>query len=325
MALTYRSLALSPYEGETDIAVAVSGGPDSMALAWLLHQWAQGHDINLHILTVDHALRAESAEEARQVGKITAGWPGVQHHILVWEGEKPEARLLEEARRARYGLLSGYCEKHGIRYLFLAHHQDDQAETFLFRLAKGSGLDGLAAMQRTQILDDVTLVRPLLDTAKQDLVDLCIAENIPFVRDPTNEKTDYARPRLRAARAVLEEEGLTSKRLATTAMRLSRAREAFEAISDIVYEDVAQTEATGTIVLMRDMLHVWPEEIVLRVLSKAMAQIRGTAHSYPPRLEKVEDLVREWLAGRLTKTTTLGGCLFVPDDEKGLLSLKAEA
>ncbi len=324
MALTYQSLDLSVYAEESDIAVGVSGGPDSMALAWLLHQWSLENKINLHILTVDHGLRADSAYEAGAVGDAVKNWPLAQHRVLAWTGAKPETRLLEEARRARYDLFSTYCRDHAINYLFIAHHQDDQAETFLFRLAKGSGLDGLSAMQRLQTLGGVTLVRPLLDVSKQELVDLCAAQNIPFVRDPTNEKTDYARPRLRAARAVLEEEGLTSKRLATTAMRLSRAREAFETIAGIVYEDVAQQTGAG-VSLDRDKLHVWPEEIVLRVVLKAMKAIRGEAQAYPPRMEKVEELVREWMTGGLEKTTTLGGCLFVPDHKNGLLSLKVEA
>ena len=324
MALTHQTLDLSAYAQESDIAAGVSGGPDSMALAWLLHQWAGEHGITLHLLTVDHGLRDESAGEARAVGDIVKDWPRTQHHILTWTGEKPETRLLEEARRARYDLLSAYCRAHAINYLFIAHHRDDQAETFLFRLAKGSGLDGLAAMQKTQTVGGVTLVRPLLDVSKQDLVDLCAARHIRFLRDPTNENTAYARPRLRAVRAALEEEGMTAKRLATTAMRLGRARTALETIAGVVYEDVARETEAG-IALDRDKLHVWPEEIVLRVLLIAINHVRGTGNAYPPRLEKVEEIVRAWREGRLVKTLTLGGCLFVPDDKNGVLSLKAEA
>lgn len=325
MGLSFTDLDLSPYETQTAVAAGVSGGPDSMALAWLLKDWAASHGIRLHILTVDHQLRAESADEARMVGDTVKHWPNVTHKILYWNGDKPDARLLEEARTARYALMCDYCAAHDITHLFIAHHQDDQAETFLMRLAKGSGLDGLSGMKREQEMDGITLVRPLLSVAKDDLVALCDDNNIPYARDPTNEKTDYLRPRLRAARAALEEEGLSAKRLATTAMRLARARTALDEYARRAFESTAHTQNGESVSFHRDALCAHPEDIVVRVVLDAMGRVRASNDSYPPRMEKVEALVADLLAGRLDKTATLGGCLFVPDAKNGLLWVKREA
>ncbi|MCB1721002.1 MAG: tRNA lysidine(34) synthetase TilS, partial [Alphaproteobacteria bacterium] len=115
--------------GAGPIAVAVSGGPDSMALCWLLSRWAVERGVKIHVLTVDHGLRPEAAEEAIQVGAWLGGWSQqVEHHILRWKTPADTA-IQEEARKARYGLMAEYCRVHDIRHLFLAHHRDDQAET----------------------------------------------------------------------------------------------------------------------------------------------------------------------------------------------------
>ncbi len=324
MGLSYHDLELARFSSEPAVAVGVSGGPDSMALAFLLQGWTQAHGIALHILTVDHGLRPESRDEAAQVAAWVKDWPNATHHILFWEGDKPESRLLEEARRARYRLMRDYCAAHHIRYLFLAHHQDDQAETFLLRLAKGSGVDGLAAMQALQPLDGVTLVRPLLFYAKEDLLALCAAQSLAYVRDPSNENTRYLRPRLRAARAALEEEGLSSKRLAVTAMRIGRARAALEAIAAQAFAAHLNQEKDKALGFDADALRMLPLEIVLRVVLMAMHRVRAGEHDYPPRLEKVEHLIEDMVRDGLSVTTSLGGCLFVPDRKNGLLWVKTE-
>ena len=170
------------------VAVGVSGGPDSMALAWLLSQISKTNPGSppIHALTVDHGLRTESAAEAAQVGVWVSGWPGLTHHVLRWE-QGADTRIQEEARRARYDLMAEYCRARDIRHLFLAHHMDDQAETVLFRLAKGSGLDGLAGMKPWQERGDIVLLRPLLEIPKERLLETCASESIPFVKDPSNE------------------------------------------------------------------------------------------------------------------------------------------
>ena len=278
-------------------AVALSGGPDSMALGFLLVQWASEVGACVHLLHVDHALRAESAEEAQRIGEWVADWKGaVVFHVLSWEHEGADARIQEEARNARYDLMIEYCKAHGIDTLFLAHHQDDQAETVLFRLAKGSGLDGLAGMRAQQDRGGVILCRPFLTVPKARLIATCEERGVPYLNDPSNENDDFARVRLRAAREVLEAEGLTNKRLAVTAKRVARARGALEEIANRVYEECVLFKNTNRIEFNIKRLLEQPDEIVLRCVLNGFSNLRVDA-PYAPRFEKVEEIVSDLLRG----------------------------
>lgn len=309
--------------GDVPLAAAVSGGPDSMALLWLLARRAAARSQTIHAYTVDHGLRAESADEASQVGAWVKGWPGVIHHILRWEGAKPDSRILEEARAARYNLISEAMAREGLSHLCVAHHRDDQAETFLIRLAKGSGLDGLAGMRPVQARGDITLLRPFLDMGKDDLIALCGAHNISYVTDPTNGNEHYLRPRLRAAREILEEEGLSAKRLSVTARRMARARDALEKISAAMLADIKTGHSENSFSLNYKALRVVPEEIVLRILLHVMDDLRPMA-SYGPRMESVEDLIDRILRGDNFRGATLGGCVFALDRKNETLLIERE-
>ena len=151
---------LGPFEASPHIAAGVSGGADSMALAVLLHAWAGARGGRVTALTVDHGLRPEAAREARRAGRTLRSL-GIGHRSLRWEGPSPTANLQAEARRIRYGLLEDWCARHGVLQLALAHHRDDQAETLLLRLGRGSGLDGLAAMSPVSARAHIRLLRPL--------------------------------------------------------------------------------------------------------------------------------------------------------------------
>ncbi|MEZ5814170.1 MAG: tRNA lysidine(34) synthetase TilS [Alphaproteobacteria bacterium] len=311
------------WSGVSKIAVAVSGGPDSMALCRLLGGWAVERGIEVHALTVDHSLRAESGDEALRVGGWLGGWRQVRHAVLRWDAPVQSA-VQEEARRARYGLMAEYCRAHGIGHLFLAHHADDQAETVLFRLAKGSGLDGLAGMQALQVYDEgLVLVRPLLGFAKDDLTGFCEAEGISYIEDPSNENESFARVRLRKSRDILEEEGLSSKRLNVTAKRLSRARKALDAMAEAAYKEAVLKKDADCIVFNLEVLLEHPEEIVLRCVLKAVGVFRPEA-DYAPRMEKVEALVEDFICGGTFRKRTLGGVVFERDDKGGVFRLSLE-
>ncbi|MBM4438672.1 MAG: tRNA lysidine(34) synthetase TilS, partial [Actinobacteria bacterium] len=129
----------------TRVAVAVSGGADSLALTLLADEWARRTGRSIAALTVDHGLRPDSAAEASQVGAWLAA-ARIRHEVLRWEGQKPRSGIHAAAREARYRMLTSWCRENDVRDLLLAHHRDDQSETFLMRLARGSGPDGLAAM-----------------------------------------------------------------------------------------------------------------------------------------------------------------------------------
>lgn len=305
------------------LACAVSGGPDSMALLYLLSRWSMKHGRKLYAFTVDHGLRPESATEAEMVG-AWARANNVSHEVLRWQGDKPQSRVLEEARAARYALLHDAVKRVGAKHLFVAHHQDDQAETFLIRLAKGSGLDGLSGMRSMQKKeDDFVLVRPLLDVTKEQLVSICDDNNVPYVRDPTNENPDYLRPRLRAARAILEEEGLSSKRLAVTAKRLLRARDALDALSDELLERALKNGGAEDFLFDLNILRSAHEELVVRVLLKSLAVLRPDA-DYAPRMEKVEALVERLVKDPAFNGATLGGCIFAIDRKNGTVWIRKE-
>lgn len=300
------SSVLAPYKELRKIALALSGGPDSMALC---HMLSHAGMFDVHAITVDHGLRADSADEAAQVQAWVKDWPRITHTILRWDGDKPDARVMEEARRARYALMAAYCRDNAISHLFVAHHRDDQAETFLIRLAAGSGLDGLAGMRTQQVMENgLVLVRPFLSFGKDRLFATCAARQIPFVTDPSNVKVDYLRPRLRAARAALEEEGLSNKRLSVTAARLARAREALEAISAQAYAACRSAEDAHSTIFDFERFQEYPAEIRLRLLLMAMDRLHP-ARDYAPRMEKAEDLLHA-LENPDFKGRTLGGCVF---------------
>ena len=311
--------------GVQNVAIALSGGPDSMALAWLL---SQNHTANpdspqIHAITVDHGLRPEAAAEAAQVGEWVKNWPGLRHTVLKWD-EKPASRIQEQARNARYKLMAGYCREQGIRHLFAAHHADDQAETFLFRLAKGSGLDGLAAMRPRQVYDDgLEILRPLLTVPKERLLKTCETENIPFSSDPSNESENFARVRIRNAVGVLQEEGLTNKRLAVTARRLARASATLEQIAHEALHKITLENNTDRIVLNNEGLRELPEEIGFRCIMKSIAALRPD-EDYAPRMEKVEEIFYDLRSPQPFRKRTLGGLVFSADGAGGTLVIARE-
>lgn len=284
--------------GDDKIAVAVSGGADSLALLLLLSDYAAHHGRpQILALTVDHGLRPESAAEAKQVKNWVKNWPYVTHQTLRWRGDKPQTKIAEKARAARYDLLVAACKKKGIRHLFVAHHLDDQAETVLLRLAAGSGVDGLAGMAGQQERDGILLLRPLLSVSHADLCATLRARGQDWIEDPTNQNPAYARPRLRAATDVLAAEGLTPARLSVLAARARRMRDFAEGAADAAMAAHVQAEETGVRISRR----VWeniPHEIQVRVM----------AHLVGPRarLEQIEDLVGLLRTGKNTRRTLAG-------------------
>jgi tRNA(Ile)-lysidine synthase len=190
-----------PFEPRPLIAVAVSGGPDSMALVHLIDRWARARGGAAIGLTVDHGLRQESGGEALRVGAWLAA-RGVAHRILRWSGDKPASGIQQAARMARYRLLAQACGELGILHLALAHHADDQAETVLFRRDRGSGEDGLAGMAASRSLGAARLIRPLLGWRKADLIATCAALAQDFLDDPSNKSPRFARAALRARLAA---------------------------------------------------------------------------------------------------------------------------
>lgn len=314
-------------EKESTYAVAVSGGPDSMALLHALSAWGAQNAKNIHVLTVDHGLREAAKQEAIDVASWVKEHEGnhVQHKILTWEGDKPTSAVLEEARDARYDLLAQYCTDHDIQTLFVAHHQDDQAETFLIRLSKGSGLDGLAGMDGLHpFREGLKIARPFLDVTKDDLIDYCTHHHVSFASDPTNDDTHYLRPRLRQSMAILQEEGLTAKRLSTLSRRLRRARTALEEITEEAYKRCLLAQTKEDLTLDVEVLKNETEEIAFRVFQKAVLELRGR-DGYGVRMERLENLFYAfWQESEMFKPRTLGGLLFALKGQNKTLYIEKE-
>ncbi|MGE5478535.1 MAG: tRNA lysidine(34) synthetase TilS [Bacteroidales bacterium] len=299
---------LGPFETRPRVAVAVSGGADSLCLARLAHGWAVASGGQAVALTVDHGLRPEAAAEAVQVGTWLRA-QGMDHHVLRWDGAKPAADIQAAARAARYALLEGWCAAHGILHLLLAHHQDDQAETLLLRLARGSGVDGLAAMAPVSETFSLRLLRPFLGVPRARLTATLAAQGQGWLEDPSNRNAAFARVRMRNLMPVLEGEGMAASRLAATARRLGRARAALE---DSVAEAAAghvEMHAAGYAVVAADAFRQLSEEVGLRLLARLVQAIGGASH--PPREERVAAL-----HARLSRdgacAATLAGCRLVP-------------
>lgn len=298
-----------PFEPRPLLAVAVSGGADSMALALLADGWARARKGRVLALTVDHRLRAGSRAEARRV----AGWMkrhGIAHRILAWTGAKPKAGIQAAARAARYRLLGQACRKRGALHLLLAHTCEDLAETVLLRLAAGSGPHGLAAMPPVQERADLRLVRPLLDVARARLRAALRARGQPWIEDPSNRDDRFARIRVR--RVLARSKSDSSAKIAASAAELGRFRAGRErAIADALARAV-RLFPEGYARLDPAALAAAAPDIGWRALAAVLATVGGLAHA--PRGEPVRRLYADLLAGALGGGRTLGRCRIVPTD-----------
>lgn len=304
--------ALGPFEARPLLAVAVSGGPDSLALARLAADWARARRGRVVALTVDHGLRPGSAAEARRVGRWMKR-AGIAHAILRWTGPKPRANIQALARDARYRLLSEACRRRGALHLLLGHQRDDQAETVLLRRARGSGPIGLAAMAPIAERAAIRLLRPLLGFPRARLEATLRARGQGWIDDPANRDPRFARARLRAGADALD--AAERATLAAEAFRLGRARaEADAALADFLARH-ARLDAAGFATIDRHALAEAQTDLAARALGALLATVSGAA--YPPRHDALVRLVRAIAAGIHAADTlgggrTLGDCRVAP-------------
>jgi tRNA(Ile)-lysidine synthase len=283
------------FKADDHILVAVSGGPDSIALLALLKEWDQA---KLHAVTVDHALRAQSRAEAEYVQTFCKRL-GIPHHILNWDGKKPESGLQQAARNVRYSLLCDFTRARGLTCLTTAHHADDQAETILMRLTSGSGLAGLAGMREEQMRfetlqaqrEAIRHVRPLLAFPKARLVMSCKARGLGYVEDQSNDDPRFERVRMRRIMDQLATDGLSRERLLRLAERASLADEALEyAVENtLAHLPIAYQEQS----LRFDWapLAEEPKAVRQRVIPKLLEQLSSA--TFVEKLDRVEALADE--------------------------------
>ena len=270
------------------LAVGVSGGSDSLALVLRLHEELVPQGKKIIALTVDHQLRPESRDEALFVHELMQQY-GIEHHILVWKGEKPQTGIEEAARQARYKLLSDWCLSHDVRCLCVAHHRLDQAETFLMRLQRGSGLNGLCGMQAVSELYGLKILRPFLNEHPDDLKAYLKSKNITWVTDSSNNCDDFLRVRIRKFLPLMEAEtGITAQRLVDTMTVLQRSRNyIMEQVNKFIKNHVRFWDNIG-VSLSLSVLGQQHEEIIYRVLAELIKKVGQ--NDYTPRAEEVERL-----------------------------------
>lgn len=283
-----------------------------MALVLLAKQWADAMGGKVVALTVDHGLRQNSHEEALQVGKWLAQHR-IQHAILPWEGEKPSCNIQAEARQARYRLLTEWCRTHHILHLLVAHHADDQAETVMLRLMRGSGADGLAAMPSCTAVNGIRLLRPLLPLDKRTLQDFLKDAGWSWVEDPSNANERFDRVKCRNWLASQENPKLASTRLFNTASQMGRVREMLEKETALAMVRYGTIYPEGYATLAPEALHILPEEIGLRLLAALLRTIGG--YSYKTRFSHLITLYHalreEYFTGK-----TLQHCVVFPHRDK---------
>jgi tRNA(Ile)-lysidine synthase len=299
------------------IVLAVSGGPDSIALMWLAARWRRtlARGPRLVAVTVDHGLRAEARAEARDVKRLARALD-LPHRTMRWTGAKPKTGLPAAARAARYRLLAQAARASGATHILTAHTRDDQAETLLMRLLRGSGIAGLAAMARQSERDGVLLARPFLHVSKSQLIATLKKAKLGFADDPTNRDLNFTRPRIRTLMPVLAAEGGDTRNLARLAARLARANQAVEVLVDgaerylalrdrevsrpqsragakafkakIFDAKTLDAKTLDARIFDAEAFVAMPEEIRLRLLKRAIDRF---GHEGPAELGKVEALL----------------------------------
>lgn len=300
----FRPMAVHAHWG-----LAVSGGRDSMALMLLAarHVRSAGRDAELTVLTVDHGLRPEAAREAAFVAEAAAGL-GLRQQTLHWRGPRPASGLQAAAREARYDLMADYALARGIGCLATAHQLEDQAETVLMRLKRGSGLDGLAGIPAEGRWGGLPVFRPLLDIPRARLETELEVAGMAWIDDPSNEEDRFERVRVRKAMQELARLGYSAQALATAARRMRRASEALDAATQDFLARYASMTAAGYGVLDHAALAAAPEEIVLRATARTIEAVRGGEADVA--LARLETLTAS-LRGENFEAATLGGCRFI--------------
>lgn len=292
------------------IALAVSGGPDSLAMLYLMHEQAKGK--KLIALTVDHKLRSESKEEAKYVALICKNL-GIEHHILEWKHSGVKGNIHDQARKARYGLMTDFCLANEIDALCTAHHADDRIENFFMRIYQGAGIFGLIDKDHI-IYNGINIIRPLFHAKKAELIEYLEKSEIKYIEDPSNKDPKYLRSNIRKWLSMIPEEldsELFRQRIISVKHNLERASEVIDRIYNEELEKIEIFEEGYVIIssLPQD------REIAYMLLSKVLNIIGDSGDLI--RLESIERLYES-----RKKKTTLGGCFIYryPNDESFLIA-----
>ncbi len=292
------------YNKTDKIGVAVSGGPDSLALTFLTKCFSINKNINCYFLLIDHGLRNESQKEAKYIASELKKF-NIFLKLIKWKGKKPKSNIHHYARIHRYDLISNYCKKMKIKKLLVGHQQDDLVENFFIRLFRGSGLKGLASFGIESELKggNIKILRPLINYKKSDLQYITKKVFKIFINDPSNTDEKFTRSRIRN---FLRTENFDLEKLKLTLKNLNRSDQAIEYyVKKNIDENCNYLIKKGKILISENFFHN-AEEIVFRSLNFVFTEI--SKKNYPPRGKKMLDFISR-INGKNFKKTTLGGCL----------------
>ena len=299
-------LAISKDIKKKKFAIAVSGGSDSLCLAYFSKIYSSEFKNKIHVLIVDHQLRKESHKEALKVKKILKKRQ-ISSKILKWKGKIPKKNIQKNARDLRYSLLSDYCLKNKIKYLVTAHHKDDQIENFFIRLLRGSGLTGLSSMSlKTKYNENLKIIRPFLSSDKIDLKYATLKYFKTYIKDLSNKDEKYLRVRIRKYRKKMESEGLDTKKISKTLDNLISANYALNFYKSKAMQKHASFVSKEKCLINKNVFLDEAGEIIFKLFSDTLSLVSGTY--YPPRSKKVINLINRLKNNKFDKST-LGGCV----------------
>jgi len=292
-------------------AVAVSGGSDSLCLAYFGQMYALEFKNKMHVLIVNHKLRKDSHMEVLKVKKILKK-KEIKSTVLNWKGAIPKKNIQRNARNMRYSLISEYCLNKNIKYLITAHHEDDQIENFLIRLLRGSGLTGLSSMQESvNYNDNLKIVRPFLDLKKTEIKHVTLNFFKTFIKDPSNEDEKFLRVRIRKYRKNMEKEGLDTRKIIKTVNNLLSANKALNFYKNKALYKYVSFASKNKCLINTQIFSDEAGEIIFKSFSDILSLVSGTY--YPPRSKKIINLIGRAKKNKFNKST-LGGCIIEKKD-----------
>ncbi len=289
------------------IAVAISGGCDSVALTFALNDFCKENKIKIYALTIDHGVRKNSKIEAKKVGELLKKF-NISHKILsIPKKEIPQKNIEANLREIRYKMLSDFCKKNHIEFLFVGHHLGDIAENFLIRLFRGSGLDGLSPMQEISEINGIKIIRPFLEISKDELKNYLIAKNIAWFEDETNDDEKFLRNKIRKFLASFDDKNLLEKRIYNASKEISKTRDFFDEIMEERALEIIEENTDNLTLINRRKLAEINQAIALKILAKILMKIGDK--KYKPRKEKLLRFYEYLIAEGVIKKREFYGCV----------------
>jgi tRNA(Ile)-lysidine synthase len=296
--------------------VAVSGGPDSLALAFLAKIYSLKNKLDPRFLIVDHKLRKESTKEAKAVKNLLKKH-AINLEILTWHGKKPKKNVQSIARKKRYKLLLDKCDQLKINNILLAHHQGDLLENFFIRIVRGSGLKGLISLDKKTTYKNINFLRPLIDQKKKDL--LFLSKNVFnfYITDPSNSDKKFKRIQIRKSMIELKKFGLDEKKFLITIKNLKLSNDVVNYYVDKNLRNNTFFSAKKNRLILNNNFFHQPYEVVFRSMSDSIKNI-GNKY-YPVRGKKLDKIIKEIQNNSVTRVT-LGGCIIEKVNQTVIIS-----